>query len=157
MRFKRRYFCVELLIGSKESKLKPGDLSQEINRSIERLYGDYGAAKMQPSFSLIYFNTNTNLAIFRIARESRVAFHQLLTFVRRIESTDLTFKVIHVAGSIKKCKKFLIDYSNRRLQDLYMEQLKGGFATNRNESDRAVVEVLEKLIKTCEEDGENFY
>lgn len=124
MRFKRRYFCVELVVqgttptSNYETKLKSSDLVVELTKSIEKFFGDLGVASMQPSFSLIYFNANTNLAIFRIAREHRAKFHQLLALVRRIDSTDLALKVIHVAGSIKQCKKYLLKDSNRKLEEL---------------------------------------
>lgn len=186
MRFKRRYFCVELLVSSNGSihyqnidaannnKLKPSDLSQEIHRSIEKFYGDYGMATMMPSFSLIYFNSNTNLAIFRIARDLAERFRHLLTFIRRIgeNGVDVTFKVVHVSGSIKKCKQFLLGYCNRRLGEIYLltmqhkESLVGGSRKFRDDEQgdegedkkrRGTIEVLNNLIKSCEEDGENFY
>lgn len=153
MRFKRRYFCVELLadVGGEIAKIKPSDLQQEFSRSIEKFFGDFGVATMQPSFSLIYFNANTSLAVFRVGRDHRVMFHQLVTLMRRVSTTECTFRVVHVSGSIKKCKKFLLGYSHDRLNELYREE-----ATRKTDRS-AAVEVLEKLIKACEEDGEYFY
>lgn len=127
MRFKRRYFCVEIVFpGSSmtsepptpDQKLKPSDLVQEISRSIEKFYGDLGVASMQPSFSLVHFNADTSVAIFRIARDQRAPFHHLLTLTSRVNSVELTFKVIHVSGSIRQCKKHLLDHSNRKLEEL---------------------------------------
>lgn len=103
-----------------DQKLKSSDLVQEISRSIEKFYGDLGVASMQPSFSLVHFNADTSVAIFRIAREQRASFHQLLTLVTRVNNSaaELTFKVIHVSGSIRQCKKHLLEHSNRKLEQL---------------------------------------
>lgn len=119
MRYKRRYFCVELIQASAslEYKLKSNDLVQELIKLIEKFFGDFGIASIQPSFSLVYFNSDTNLAIFRVARQHRADFHQLLSLVCRVDSTELAFKVIHVSGSIKQCKKYLIRHFYKRIEE----------------------------------------
>ncbi len=109
MRFKRRYFCFEIVFPDELTalnrlhinKLKHSDLSETIHKSIEKFYGDYGMAVMMPSFSVIYFNSATNLAIVRTARDLQKKFHTLLTFVQKLAEFSVALKVIHISGSIK--------------------------------------------------------
>jgi RNase P/RNase MRP subunit POP5 len=109
MRFKRRYFCVEVTFQKEASaldkihmnKLKHTNLSETVHRSIEQLYGDYGMAVMMPSFSVIYFNSATNLAILRTARDLQKEFHALLAYVQKLADFDVSLRTVHVSGSIK--------------------------------------------------------
>ncbi len=113
MRFKRRYFIVELIFENDQSnrqELKMKSVQDTIHQSIEKFYGDLGMAQMMPSFSIIYFNSNTNLLLMRIARELEKKFHTLLTFTKMIDNLNVYFHILHKSGSIKKCKKFLVEY-----------------------------------------------
>ena len=109
MRFKRRYFCIEVQFQSDLSaldklhmnKLKHTNFSETIHKSIEQLYGDYGMAVMMPSFSVIYFNSVTNMAILRTARDLQKEFHVLLTFLQKLGDFDVSLRTVHVSGSIK--------------------------------------------------------
>ena len=82
MRFKRRYFCVEIIFQDdlkstnlyQMNKLKHTNLSLSIHDSIEKFYGDLGMAKMMPSFSVIYFNLNTQYSQFKSHLFSIVLF-----------------------------------------------------------------------------------
>lgn len=166
MRFKRRYFCVEILYNDetltstksstsldaslnkiKMHKLKHTNLSETINSYIEKFYGDYGMAVMMPSFSVIYFNTNTNIAIMRTARELKDKFHNLLTFITKLAQFDVTFRVVHVSGSIKKCKKFLSIYCQKKLNEIVESHNKNVMITDEN---KMVVDVYEKLLEASQ-------
>lgn len=155
MRFKRRYFCVEVLYQDDLNalnkiqwhKLKYTNLSETIHESIERLYGDWGMATMMPSFSVIYFNSITNLAILRTSRDMQKKFSTLLTFTTKLAQFGVTFKTVHVAGSIKKCKKFLASYCQQKLSEF--NQMKSELNVDESELNTAI-DMVEKLIETCE-------
>ena len=148
MRFKRRYFCCELILRENETKIRHTDLSGTINKSIEKFYGDLGAAEMTPSFSLIYFNQNTNLCILRTARNLEKKFHTLLSFIQKIEEVDVKFKVIHKSGSIKKCKKFMLEYCTEQLIELYRK--------NDTNEKKIVIDVFESMAEACKQNDFNF-
>jgi len=166
MRFKRRYFCVEILYNDenltstksstsldaslnkiKLHKLKHTNLSETINSYIEKFYGDYGMAVMMPSFSVIYFNPNTNIAIMRTARDLKNKFHNLLTFITKLAQFDVTFRVVHISGSIKKCKKFLAIYCQNKLNEMRETHNKNILA---NEENKMIVDVYEKLLEASQ-------
>ena len=157
MRFKRRYFCVEILFQDDLNalnkiqwhKLKHTNLTETIHDSIEKFYGDLGIATLMPSFSVIYFNSITNLALLRTSRDLQKKFANLLAFTRKIGQFNVTFKVVHISGSIKKCKKFLVTYCQNRLDSLHNELVIN--VDHKNEMD-----VVEKLIEICEVDDNMF-
>jgi ribonuclease P/MRP protein subunit POP5 len=169
VRFKRRYFCVEVNFQESDlnsitkrikiNKLKHLNLSDTIHKSIEKFYGDYGMATMMPSFSVIYFNLNTNLAIVRTARDLKEEFHNVLTFTRKLDDFDVAFKTIHVSGSIKKCKKYLLEYCKQRLK-LINNHISTEFGIKKSSTDsdneKEVVESLEKLVECCQQDDNMF-
>ncbi len=164
MRFKRRYFSVEIIFQQDNlnqinkfqiNKLKHTQLSEAIHNSIAKLYGDYGMAVMMPSFNVIYFNTNTNLAILRTSRDLKDKFHTLLTFTKQIGQFDVSFRVIHISGSIRKCKKFLLNYCQLKLAELYKQMsLNSNMKLDVNQQveldNKASAEVYEKLLQNCE-------
>ena len=168
MRFKRRYFCIEIAFQDYDlntvakrlqiNKLRHNNLSDTLHKSIEGFYGDYGMATMMPSFSVIYFNLNTNLAILRTARDLQTKFQNLLTFTRKIEEIDVAFRVIHVSGSIRKCKKFLLDYCNLRLLSIYQNVSSDSQAIQikTSEQEKEVVDVLERIVQACQESDNVF-
>ena len=155
MRFKRRYFCVEILFNDeiKSSdkilvhKLKHTNLSNVINKSIEKFFGDYGVAAMMPSFSVIYYNSTTNVAILRTARDLQKKFHTLLALIQRLDDWKVTLSVIHVSGSIKKCKKFLLTYCQARLNELNEKVQKN----NEMEMEsKMIIDGLETMANVCQ-------
>ena len=165
MRFKRRYFCVEILFQDdslsskgptsletslnkiKLHKLKHTNLTETIHGSIEKFYGDYGMATLMPSFSVIYFNSITNIAIMRTARDLKDKFHNLLMFTAKLAQFDVTFRVVHVSGSIKKCKKFLGAYCQRKLHELIVSNK--NISEINNDENKMAVDVYEKLIEVA--------
>lgn len=163
VRFKRRYFCVEVMFQEadlsssakriKLDKIKHTSLTETIHKSIERFYGDLGMATMMPSFSVIYFNMITNLAIMRTARNLQDKFHNLLTFINKIDDFDVSFRVVHVSGSIKKCKKYLLEYCNQRLAELNSNELYwlDKHKSTRQEEKAETSQVLERIATACKE------
>ena len=165
MRFKRRYFCVEIIYQDdqinasdkiKLHKLKHTNLTETVHSSIEKFYGDYGMAVMMPSFSVIYFNSNTNLAIMRTARDLQKKFHNLLTFTRKLDQFEITFRVVHVSGSIKKCKKFLLKYCQDKLSELNIQINQNKTIEPMNEDNQMAIEVYEKLFKASQSNDNTF-
>lgn len=160
MRFKRRYFCCELDYSECDSgqcrttKPKHSDITCTINKSIEKFYGDLGAAQMIPSFSLIYFNQNTNICILRTARNTERKFHTVLTFIQKIDNFNVKFKIVHKSGSIKKCKEFLVEYCSSRLLEFYSNYSLS--KTKKNNENEVVEDVLKNLIEACQNNDYNF-
>ncbi|CAF0718128.1 unnamed protein product [Brachionus calyciflorus] len=166
VRFKRRYFCCELIFRDSDlnsmqtrtqmNKLKHTDLSSAIHKSIEKFYGDLGAAEMIPSFSVIYYNLNTNLCILRTARNLEKKFHTLLTFIQKIEEYDVKFKIIHKSGSIRKCKEFMLEYCTQRLFEFYRKMAVNPKEMEVGDDGKSVIKVLENIIEACEQNDYNF-
>lgn len=151
MRYKRRYFCVELTI-DKYSQIKNKYFLHQLNHtliietlknSIVKYYGDYGAATMLPSFSLMYFNPYTNLMIMRTSREKHKELMRMLTLIKRFDKFDITLNVIHISGSVRQCKKYLVKYCSRRLHQIRIQK-------KESESNKIIGEVLEKVLNACE-------
>ena len=168
MRFKRRYYCVEILFHDGDSvvsslrtvqKLKHTQLNEALLAMIERLYGDYGMATMLPSFSVIYFNGSTNMAILRTSREMHQNFHTCLTYIQKLADYRVTLRVVHVSGSVKRCKKYLVNYCAQKVAELVNEQQKlksGPFAPTSLEASEQIVQCFNSLAEACKLNDNTF-
>ena len=122
MRFKRRYFCVEIIFNTKTRKsqsvrLTYSNLYDAIAEGIEKFFGDFGVALMLPAFSIVYLNSYTNIAIVRISRKASRQFHKLWLFINNIEKSNVFTRLLYSSGSILKAKKFLTQHCYKKLAD----------------------------------------
>jgi RNase P/RNase MRP subunit POP5 len=117
MRYKRRYVCIQLIFAKPETacKFKISELNEDFTETIEQCFGDFGLATLEPSFSIVYYNANTNMLILRTSRRFYTTFRSLLIFKKKVKSTDLMLNVLHASGSLKKARQFLVEYSAKKL------------------------------------------
>lgn len=87
---------------------------------IARLYGDFGAARFLRHLSVVYLNESTNVCIVRCLREDKDLLQSAASFINKFvdEPCQSSMQTIHVAGSIKQCKKYLVKYSVEQLLQL---------------------------------------
>jgi hypothetical protein len=89
-------------------------------------------------------------------------FHQLLTFVRKVGEANVTLRVVHVSGSVKRCKKFLVTYCGRRVAELTLEMEK--MKTKKMAADHQsllavkseILQNLSQLNEACKTDDNSF-
>ena len=117
MRFKRRYICIQLVFSKSDSKckFKINEINEDFSDTIEQFFGDFGLATLEPSFSVIYYNPHTSILILRTSKRFYSTFRSLLVFKKKLKTVDLMFKVLHSSGSLKKARKYLIDFSTKNL------------------------------------------
>lgn len=154
MRYKRRYICAEVEFDKYTlaktnklyvHKLRHTNLTKAISDAYKRYYGDYGLATFLPSFSVMYYNAYTNIAIMRTSRDAYKNFLKVLSLLKIIGSDEVTFKILHLAGSVRLCKKFLLRHCSRKLNEI--ENRKGA---SQDDEQKMEVTVLEKIVKNCE-------
>jgi hypothetical protein len=67
--------------------------------------------------SIIYYNPSTHLTIVRCRREDKHLLQTSATFLTRLtdHSVPCSFQTLHVSGSIRQAKKYLVNYSIEQL------------------------------------------
>ncbi|CAF0794423.1 unnamed protein product [Didymodactylos carnosus] len=130
VRIKRRYFVFHIHFADDNDDkqhylsrhLKPNHIQTSLEQIIQKLYGDYGSAKFLRSLTIIYYNPVTNLSIIRCLRENKVEMKTVATFTTHIGPYECSLQTLHVAGSIRQCKKFLVKYCTQTLLQMNMDK-----------------------------------
>jgi len=107
VRLKQRYIVVAV---SCVANLSDNAIINCLRTQVQHLHGDYGAALIQLSLRVIYYNRYTRTAIVRVKRGLQNLLMQAMALVSQIKTTDVSFRTLHVAGSLRSCRKFLITY-----------------------------------------------
>ena len=118
VRAKRRYFVFQVRFPSNAaSAVKSSHLHRTFETTIARLYGDLGVARFIRNLSVIYYNSATHVSIVRCLRDDKHMLQTAATFIPRLTDLNLecSFQTLHVGGSIRQCKKYLVNYSIQEL------------------------------------------
>jgi len=121
VRVKRRYFVFQFHFNSNSAHLiKSSHIHNAFETMITRLYGDVGIARFTRNLSIIYYNPSTRVAIVRCLRDDKHMLQTAATFISKLTSDQIecSIQTLHVGGSIRQCKKYLVNYCIEQL--LYM-------------------------------------
>ena len=122
VRVKRRYFVFQFHFNSNSAHLiKSSHIHTALETMIARLYGDVGVARFTRNLSIIYYNPSTRVAIVRCLREDKHMLQTVATFLSKItpDLIECSVQTLHVGGSIRQCKKYLVNYCVEQL--LYID------------------------------------
>ncbi|CAF1268659.1 unnamed protein product [Adineta steineri] len=119
VRVKRRYFVFQFHFHSKPLNIiKSSNIHTTFETMISRLYGDIGVARFIRNLSVIYYNPSTHTAIVRCLRDDKHMLQTTATFISKLilnDPIECSIQTLHVGGSIRQCKKYLINYSIEQL------------------------------------------
>jgi len=116
VRFKNRYFLIEIIYSDSSQKIKnESDILESIKSSIKSLFGDFGRS-VTSSMNIKYFNGETGLFIIRVDRDFYQMLWSSMTLIHRIQEVSLFFRVIHIGGTFKSCKQHAIDYDKEMIK-----------------------------------------
>jgi len=118
VRVKRRYFVFQFHFNSDSTNLiKSSHIHTTFESMIARLYGDVGVARFTRNLSIIYYNPSTHVSIVRCLRDDKHMLQTAATFISKIipDQIECSIQTIHVGGSIRQCKKYLVNYSIEQL------------------------------------------
>lgn len=113
-------FCSRRQILLRHHQVSPVDVSikvliQEIRRSLQHNFGDYGCGKATSLLQIKYFSNMTSTGILRCHREDSDLLITALTLISKIGTIDnVIVNPVKVSGTIKKIE----DYAGRRSEKL---------------------------------------
>jgi RNase P/RNase MRP subunit POP5 len=118
VRVKRRYFVFQFHFNSNTNTIKSSHIHTTFETIISRLYGDVGIARFTRNLSVIYYNPSTHTAIVRCLRDDKHMLQTAATFISKLNTNDqieCSIQTLHVGGSIRQCKKYLVNYCIEQL------------------------------------------
>ncbi|CAF3484448.1 unnamed protein product [Rotaria sp. Silwood1] len=118
VRIKRRYFVFQFHFNSNPTIIiKSSNIHTTFETMISRLYGDIGLARFTRNLSIIYYNSSTHVDIVRCLRDDKHMLKTAATFISKltIDQIECSIQTLHVGGSIRQCKKYLVNYCIEQL------------------------------------------
>ena len=118
VRVKRRYFVFQFHFNSNVTNpIKSSQIHSTFETMIARLYGDVGAARFTRNLSIIYYNSSTHVSIVRCHRDDKHMLRTAATFISKFNNdhNECSIQTLHVGGSIRQCKKYLVKYCIEQL------------------------------------------
>ncbi|CAF4352116.1 unnamed protein product [Rotaria sp. Silwood2] len=118
VRVKRRYFVFQFHFNFNPTIIiKSSHIHTTFETMISRLYGDVGIAHFTRNLSIIYYNSSTHVAIVRCLRDNKHMLQTAATFISKliIDQIECSIQTLHVGGSIRQCKKYLVNYCIEQL------------------------------------------
>ncbi|GAV53682.1 hypothetical protein ZYGR_0AK01840 [Zygosaccharomyces rouxii] len=98
------------------SHINAKTISQEVRRSLQTNFGDYGLGKAGSLLQIKYFSNRTSTGIIRCHREDTDLVLMALCLTNRLGEVDsLILNAVKVGGTIKKVEQYAIRRSQRFL------------------------------------------
>ncbi|XP_065893033.1 ribonuclease P/MRP protein subunit POP5-like [Dysidea avara] len=149
VRYKNRYFLIKFDFENDKdarealSGLDAKSLRELLKVAMRTLHGDYGLGCVQHSLNVKYFNMMTRVAIVRCARDHYRNLWSAMTLIKLINNVGGMIVVLHVAGTIRSCQKFLITHNKHQLEKMIRN------AKTPSEA-KQLQKVCEDTMRTCE-------
>jgi ribonuclease P/MRP protein subunit POP5 len=123
---KKRYFLTEFIFTSAEheKQFKRYATESKINEQLKQHFVNYwgvmGGAMLnqQTSFRVIYFNKETHICMFRVARPLQQMFESITCFLTTCEGVPCSLRVLHIAGTVRKIKRVAVEYHLESIKHL---------------------------------------
>lgn len=128
VRYRNRYILSDIIFPHDQEKdaaatLQTNHVYRAIKDAMVRAHGDYGIALVTSSLSVKYLNPETNIVVVRTKRGTHQLVQSAMAFVKNIGEQEAFFRTLHVGGTIRSCKKFLLTYHKQQLP-LFQRQCK---------------------------------
>jgi len=116
VRTKQRYILAEVNYAKsiRKKKFIESEIISAILKSVYNNFGDYGRG-IVGKLSIKYTNEDISVVIIRCNRASLKIVWSSMSLITNIESTDVAFRVLHVAGTIKSVNKIFLDFRSKQI------------------------------------------
>ncbi|CRK97799.1 CLUMA_CG011178, isoform A [Clunio marinus] len=139
VRFKNRYILLQIK-SDKKFKISTSELAGDFRRSIQKYYGDFGAASVQ-NLAVKYFNEKHKLVIVRLSHGPHKFLSSILPLSTKAGKELAKFQILYIGATIRQCKKYIVKHQNE-----FIRQTIGAF---KDDSERK--EFLDNIYKSLDQ------
>ena len=149
MRFKNRYLLYELIFEDEkvDTSIAGGLVYKLIKDNCLLNHGEYGFGIVSQSFQVKYYNQLTNLCIVRAPRDNYRIIQSSVTYISNIKQRSLTFKLIHLGGTIRSCQIAALKFNKIQLNNLFIKQKLINTQTNQPINEKSENEMKQTIHK----------
>ncbi|XP_059844344.1 ribonuclease P/MRP protein subunit POP5 isoform X3 [Hypanus sabinus] len=121
VRFKSRYLLCEIVFEKPHyrQQLDVRSIIRNVRNTISQIHGDFGIGCCSLRLEVTYLNAYTGIVLIRCQKDFYRMLSTALMFVTFLENKNQKFhcffNTLHVAGTIRSCQKFLIQYNRKQL------------------------------------------
>ncbi|XP_051888263.1 ribonuclease P/MRP protein subunit POP5 [Pristis pectinata] len=121
VRFKSRYLLCEIVFEKPHYRqhIDVRSIIRNVRNAITQTHGDFGIGCCSLRLEVTYLNAYTGIVLIRCQKDFYRMLSTALMFITFLENKNQKFpcffNTLHVAGTIRSCQKFLIQYNRRQL------------------------------------------
>nr|CAG4649793.1 EOG090X0GYO [Scapholeberis mucronata]SVE93967.1 EOG090X0GYO [Scapholeberis mucronata] len=121
VRFKNRYFSVEVVPVDNQSCLKFNkyEIMQGLQNWTEKIHGEFGAAAIRNGLDIKYSDENTRILIIRTRHGPHRLLASTLPFISNIGKRKVQIHGIYTGATMTKCFRALKAFHQERLGDAF--------------------------------------
>ncbi|XP_069789085.1 ribonuclease P/MRP protein subunit POP5 [Narcine bancroftii] len=121
VRFKSRYLLCEMVFEKSHYRqhIDVRSIIRNVRHAITQTHGDFGIGCCTLRLEVTYLNAYTGVVLIRCQKDFCRMLSTALLFITFLENKNQKFpcffNTLHVAGTIRSCQKFLIQYNRRQM------------------------------------------
>ncbi|XP_078740949.1 ribonuclease P/MRP protein subunit POP5 [Lampetra fluviatilis] len=165
VRFKHRYLLCEVRVPPLRplrQLLHHRSVRSALRTAIAQTHGDYGLAACEAGLTVKYVNAHTGSVLIRVRKRSLQLLTSALALITSLQQqqqqqqqqhgSPCAFHLLHVAGTIRTCQKFLLRHHQQRQEQL----LKACTTEEEREALRGAMALSSPLLDSADDRGELF-
>ncbi|XP_063972818.1 ribonuclease P/MRP protein subunit POP5 [Diachasmimorpha longicaudata] len=141
VRFKNRYITVEITLKDGEERLlvlKPSALYHAVQKSVEKMYGDFGLASIKAGLNAQYCNPHTRIALIKCRHGPHNFLINAIPTINDVGGKFVEMKILYVGATMKNCFLFIKKHQRKTLETAW--------GTLRNDQEKKkMIEILMTL------------
>ncbi|CCC70588.1 hypothetical protein NCAS_0F01040 [Naumovozyma castellii] len=116
-------------------------LLQEIRRSLQINFGDYGAGKVASLLQLKYFSNTTSMGIIRCHREDCTLLVAALSLISKVADIDgVIINPIKLSGTVKKIEQYGVRRNSMAISFLKAQPSSNSLTLQTSENDIKILD-----------------
>ncbi|KAK2583528.1 hypothetical protein KPH14_009484 [Odynerus spinipes] len=122
VRFKNRYITVEIVPADGSDKLlilKTTAVQNAVQKKVQQLYGDFGAAAIKAGFNAKYCNAQTRIALIKARHGPHKFLLNSISSINDVGGRLVTINILYVGATMKHCFLFLRTYQQKKLEEMW--------------------------------------
>lgn len=112
--------------------LKNTDLASAVNKKVQHLYGDFGAAAIRDGFNAKYCNEDTKMAIIKTRHGPHKFVLHAVPLINDISNQHVKTNILYIGATMKHCFLFIRKHQEKKLEQMW--------STLRRENERKEME-----------------
>ncbi|XP_012233909.1 ribonuclease P/MRP protein subunit POP5 [Linepithema humile] len=122
VRFKNRYIVLEVKPYNKNNEqlmFKNTALAHAVNKKVQYLYGDFGAAAIRDGFDVKYCNKHTKIALIKTRHGPHKFVLRASPLINEVGGQQVKTSILYIGATMKHCFLFIRKHQEKKLEQMW--------------------------------------